>query len=77
MTAVGPLQAFLALPPGTRVVVRHRITGGATDSLGILLRVSNTECTIDTRTGPVMVAVADIVAAKPIPPPPAPRTRRV
>jgi len=35
-----------------------------------------TAVTIDTRRGPVEVALADVLAAKHVPPPPAPRARR-
>ena len=74
--AADPMAAFLALPLGTRVVVRHRIPSGATDVLGELLALSGTECQVLGKAGPVIIALADIVAAKQIPPPPAPRARR-
>jgi len=61
------LAAFLALPLGTRVVVRYRIEGGYTDALGPLVRVTETECEVFTRKGSVTVMVADIVAAKRVP----------
>lgn len=69
---------FRALPLGTRVVVRHRLHGeqhGATDALGELVAVDAVSCTVATRRGEVVIALADIVAAKPVPPPPAPRRR--
>ncbi len=73
----GPRQAFLALPLGTRVVVRYRIESGATDVLGELTRMSATQCEVRTRSGDlVTIVLADIVAAKTVPPPPAPRQSR-
>ncbi len=70
-----PVAAFLALPLGTRVVVRYRIPGGATDVLGTLLTLTETECQVQGKAGPVTVRLGDIVAAKQIPPAPAPRNR--
>lgn len=72
----GPVAAFLALPLGTRVVVRHRVGELATDALGLLVRRSAVDCDIRTSKGDVTVQLADIVAAKQVPPPPAPRTPR-
>lgn len=69
---------FRALPLGTRVVVRHRLHGeqhGASDALGELAAIDASTCTIATRRGAVTIAIADIIAAKPVPPPPAPRIR--
>ncbi|SDO42380.1 hypothetical protein SAMN04515671_0896 [Nakamurella panacisegetis] len=71
-----PVAAFLALPLGTRVVVRHRIEGGATDVLGELIGRSEATCQVRTRAGEVTIVLANIIAAKQIPPPPAPRSRR-
>ena len=64
-----------ALPPGTRVVVRYRIDSGATDALGELVTVDDRTCTVATRRGPAVIAWADVVAAKPVPPPPQRRPR--
>jgi hypothetical protein len=78
----GPQQTFLALPLGTRVVIRYRIEGGAsgggaTDVLGELTRMSATQCEVRTRSGDlVTVVLADIFAAKAVPPPPASRRGR-
>ncbi len=66
----GPPAAFLALPLGTRVVVRYRIPGGATDVLGPLLAISGTECQVRGRAGDVTIMLTDVIAAKQIPPPP-------
>ncbi|WP_413318100.1 ferrous iron transport protein A [Agrococcus sp. 1P02AA] len=67
-----------ALPVGTRLVVRYRLhegPHGATDALGELDSVDARTCTLRTRRGEVVIAIADIVAAKRVPPPPAPRPR--
>ena len=63
-------EAFLALPLGTRVVVRYRIEGGATDALGFLVARTPDRCEIRTRGGDVTVMLANIVAAKAVPPSP-------
>jgi hypothetical protein len=62
---------------GERLVVRAHDGGGARDALGVLVARTATSLTIDTRRGLVEVQLADVVAAKPVPPPPAPRSRRV
>jgi hypothetical protein len=65
-----------AAPMGTRVVVRYRLHGeaeGATDVLGYLSAVDATDCVIAAAKGLVTVSLADVIAAKEIPPPPAPR----
>lgn len=67
-----------ALPIGTRVVVRYRLHGeahGATDALGDLTAVDDARCTVATRRGEVVIELRDIVMAKTVPPPPAPRPR--
>jgi hypothetical protein len=58
------------LPLGTRVVVRYRIEGGFTDALGNLVARDETTCTVETRRGPVVVDLAAVTLAKPVPPPP-------
>jgi hypothetical protein len=70
-----PVTAFLALPVGSRVVVRYRTPDGATDVLGPLLRISAVDCEVRGRSGDVTIELASIIAAKQIPPPPAPRSR--
>lgn len=72
----GPVAAFLALPLGTRVVVRHRVGELATDALGLLVRRSSVDCDIQTGRGEVTVRFADIVTAKQVPPPPVRRNQR-
>lgn len=64
-------------PPGTRVVVRYLLpTGQATDALGELQRVEAEEIVVAGKRGPERIRRRDIIAAKPVPPPPAPRVRR-
>ena len=58
---------------GARVVVRTRIDGGFTDALGVLVSRTQTQCVVETKRGSVTVALAEVVAAKRVPPPPAPR----
>jgi hypothetical protein len=57
-------------PIGTRVVVRYRIEGGLTDALGYLRSRDDEECTVETKRGLVTIRLGDVVAAKPVPPPP-------
>ncbi|PVW05512.1 hypothetical protein DEA06_05215 [Microbacterium sp. Gd 4-13] len=62
--------------PGNRVVVRYLLpTGQATDALGELLSADAETVVVDGKRGVERIAVADIIAAKPVPPPPAPRPR--
>ncbi|WP_298251651.1 hypothetical protein [uncultured Arthrobacter sp.] len=73
-----PGEFLATLPLGTRVVVRHRIGGGVTDSLGDLLALGASSCTVRTRRGDDVVLLDDVTAAKPVPPAPprrAPRRR--
>jgi hypothetical protein len=62
------------VPPGTRVVARYRIESGFTDALGYLRSRDTDSCVIRTRRGLVTVPLADVVAAKQVPEPPARRT---
>lgn len=56
---------------GARVVLRHRLTGGGlTDVLGHVERWSGGIVQVRTRTGTVVVAETDLVAAKRVPEPP-------
>lgn len=61
---------------GDRLVVRAHHGTGAQDALGVLVARGTATVTIETRRGPVEVALADVVAARPVPPPPASRHRR-
>lgn len=59
---------------GDRVVVRYRLpTGQATDALGMLVRADATTLVVDGKRGIERIAVVDVIAAKEVPPPPAPR----
>lgn len=63
--------------PGRRVVVRYLLpTGQATDALGELLSADAETVVVDGKRGVERIRVSDIVAAKEVPPPPAPRVRR-
>ena len=59
-----------------RVVVRYRIPGGFTDALGYLRSRDSLSCVIETLRGKVTVPLADVVAAKAVPEPPARRPPR-
>jgi len=59
-----------------RVVVRYRIDGGLTDALGELVEKSVGDCTVRTRRSDVVIGLSLVVAAKEVPPAPAPRTPR-
>lgn len=71
------LDRLRHLPLGTRVVVRHRVDGMPSDALGELSARDDDGCTITTRSGAVTIPFADVQLAKAVPPPPAPRSRRV
>jgi hypothetical protein len=58
------------------VVVRRRLDDGFTDSLGDLVALDRDTCTIRTRRGDDVVLLADITAAKPVPPAPPRRAPR-
>ena len=61
---------------GARVVVRHRLPdGSAADALGELLAADEHALRVATRRGEVLVARADVLAAKAVPPPPVRRGR--
>lgn len=72
-----PADLVSATPLGTRLVVRSRIAGGYTDALGYLRSCDDSACTVETKRGLVSIALADIVAAKPVPPPPVRRAPRI
>ena len=62
--------------PGRRVVVRYLLpTGQATDALGELLSADDELVVVDGKRGIDRIRRADIIAAKPVPPPPTPRRR--
>lgn len=66
---------------GHRVVVRRVVGRRAgrplmTDVLGVLTALTDTQLTVDTeRAGPLTIDRAAVVAAKRVPPKPAPRPR--
>ncbi len=70
--------AFLrATAEATRVVVRHQLDDGqATDALGWFIRADDTHCAVATKRGLETIAFDRVIAAKEVPPPPAPRARR-
>jgi hypothetical protein len=72
----GPFAFLANAALGTRVVVRTRIPGGYTDALGFLRSRSAASVSVETQRGLVTLAMADVVAAKEVPPAPAPRPRR-
>lgn len=56
---------------GSRVVVRYRLPDGrATDALGILLSADADELVVDGKRGTETIAIADVIAAKEVPPAP-------
>lgn len=71
-------MSLIRLPePGHRVVVRYLLPSGqATDALGELLSADAETVVVDGKRGIERIARVDIVAAKQVPPPPAPRLRR-
>lgn len=73
MIGAQAVALLTGIPLGTRVVVRYRLEKGATDALGYLRDRTDADCSVDTRRGLVRVALADVVAAKPVPEPPARR----
>lgn len=73
MTTGRATDRLATLPLGTRVVVRSTVPGGLTDTLGYLRRLDALACEIETRRGLRRVVLADVVAAKPVPEPPARR----
>ena len=68
-------MALAQLRPGMRVVVRYLLPDGqATDALGTLLSADAQTLVVDGKRGTETIAVADVIAAKPVPPPPEPRS---
>ena len=69
---------MFAFAEGTRVVARYSIDDAehsATDALGYVSARDETHVVIATVRGLQTIALADILAAKEVPPPPAPRPR--
>ncbi|WP_430869165.1 hypothetical protein [Demequina aurantiaca] len=78
MTEPSRSNGAIRLPEaGARVVVRYLIsTGEATDALGELLSVDDQTVVVDGVRGIERIALTSVVAAKEVPPRPAPRPRR-
>lgn len=58
---------------GTRVVIRYRLHDepeGATDALGYVSAKSSTQIVVATARGLRTITLADVIAAKEVPPPP-------
>jgi len=64
------------IPLNTRVVVRYLLDDGrATDALGYLRSRDADHVVVETKRGLDTVVLARVIAAKGVPPPPAPRHR--
>jgi len=73
---VTPAEFLKATASGTRVVVRHLIEDGrATDALGYFHLADDTHFVVATKRGLETIELARVIAAKEVPPPPAPRPR--
>ena len=71
--STSPATFLTTVAIGRRVVARYRIASGFTDALGYLRSRDGLSCVIETRKGEVIVNLADVVAAKAVPEPPARR----
>ncbi len=72
-----PAEFLRAAPLGTRIVVRHLLDDGrATDAVGYLRERDAESVVVETKRGRESVLLATVIAAKAVPPPPAPRMRR-
>ena len=71
--ATRPATFLATVAIGQRIVARYRIPGGFTDALGYLRSRDASSCVIETRRGEVVVPLANVVAAKAVPEPPARR----
>jgi len=73
---VTPAELLRGIPIGTRVVVRYLLEDGrATDALGHLRSRDAEHVAVETKRGLDTVVLATVIAAKEVPPPPAPRPR--
>ena len=71
-----PAEFLRSASIGTRVVARYLLPNGqATDALGYLRQRDADHVVIETKRGLDPVALATVIAAKEVPPPPAPRPR--
>jgi hypothetical protein len=73
-----PDRRIVNLPaPGRRVVVRYLLPSGqATDALGELLSADAETLVVDGKRGIERIPRGAVIAAKEVPPPPAPRAPR-
>ncbi|MCK6080950.1 hypothetical protein KZX35_10040 [Microbacterium sp. EYE_382] len=63
--------------PGRRVVIRYILPSGqATDALGELLSVDAVDAVVDGKRGIERIPRGAVIAAREVPPPPAPRSVR-
>ena len=73
---VAAVEFLRAAAAGTRVVTRYLLPDGqATDALGYVSATSSSQVVIATVRGLTTVDFATVLAAKEVPPPPAPRPR--
>jgi hypothetical protein len=73
---VTPAEFLRGARIGSRIVARHLLPDGrATDALGFLRSRDAEHIVVETRRGLETVPLANVVAAKEVPPPPAPRPR--
>jgi hypothetical protein len=69
-------EVLRGIPIGTRVVIRYLLADGrATDALGYLRSRDAEHVLVETKRGLDTVVLATVIAAKEVPPPPAPRPR--
>jgi hypothetical protein len=73
---VTPAEFLSGAPLGVRVVARYLLADGrATDALGYIRSRDAEHVVIETKRGLQAVPLTAVIAAKPVPPPPAPRPR--
>jgi hypothetical protein len=73
---VTPAEFLRGIPLGSRIVARHLLDDGrATDALGYLRSRDADHVVVETARGLETVPLANVIAAKEVPPPPAPRPR--
>ncbi len=71
-----PADFLRRIPLGSRVVARYLLAdGSATDALGYLRSRDADHVVIETKRGLDVVPLGAVIAAKDVPPPPAPRPR--
>ena len=71
-----PVEFLRGIPIGSRIVARHLLADGrATDALGYLRMRDADSVVVETARGLETVPLATVIAAKEVPPPPAPRPR--